>query len=67
MMDDDNGWWMMMMEDDGRWCKKKVEKCEEKTLFLKVAGDHLGTFGGVPIAPKKLYPTEVTTFFSKVW
>ena len=50
------------MEDDGR---KKVEKVREKTLFLKVAGDHLGTFGGVPIAQKKLYPTEVTTFFPK--
>ena len=41
------------MEEKGR--KKKNEK-------IKVVGDGLGTLVGVPMAPKKINLTEVTTF-----
>ena len=50
------------MEDDGR---QKSGKMWGKKLFLKVARDRLGTLVGVPIAQKKLNPTEVTTFFDQ--
>ena len=33
--------------------------------MFKVVGDGLGTLVGVPIAPKKKNPTEVTTFFDQ--
>ena len=51
----------MMMEDDGR---KRVEKMENN----KVAGDHLGTLVGVPIAQKNNSDPKLYFFDQKkVW
>ena len=61
----------MRLVKDG-WKKveeqKKLEKSSKKsqTIFcLESAGDGLGTFVGVPIAPKKYYSDRITTFSNK--
>ena len=53
-LEEDGRSWKKLEEEDG---KKKARKKVNKKLFLKVAGDGLGTLMGVQRAPKKIIST----------
>ena len=51
------------MEDNGR--TKSLKKFFFKNLFLKAAGDHLGTLVGVPMAQKIKSNKKIQLFSAK--